>query len=319
MSLNLLLSVIVPVYNCEKYISDCLSSIVSDIDEEECELILINDGSTDNTREIVKKFKGKNIKFYDNENHGVSYSRNFGISKAKGKFLMFVDADDVLDIGWYEMIKKDIESNEDFIIYTSKNIDTSKIYNYITGFNSKKICLGGPFSRVIKSKIVHENNILFDEHLINGEDMIFNCMVLNKCSKIKVVYKSFYLYRNTPNSLTKKFDERIFENDYRFNTVLADIIPNQKEIISFSKMNGLYTILDRISYCKSMKSALRYFEMVNKSFYFKDEFDKLFLSNFVKVIVWLYSNRRYKTVYCVLKLKNKFKNLFKGKENFVRI
>ena len=84
-----ILSIIIPAYNCEKYICQCLESIIS---YKNIEIIVINDGSTDNTKELLEKYT--KIKFYNNENYGVSYTRNFGIKEATGKYIMFIDSDD---------------------------------------------------------------------------------------------------------------------------------------------------------------------------------------------------------------------------------
>ena len=85
-------SIIIPVYNSEFYIKRCLDSVAN---IKNAEIIVINDGSTDNTLEILKGYK--NIKIINNENYGVSHSRNCGIKEATGKYIMFVDSDDYLN------------------------------------------------------------------------------------------------------------------------------------------------------------------------------------------------------------------------------
>ena len=94
------LSIIIPAYNAENYIEKCLNSIE---DKDSIEIIVINDGSTDKTMEILNKYK--NIKIINNTNHGVSYSRNSGLKVASGKYIMFVDSDDYLncDVDKYDL------------------------------------------------------------------------------------------------------------------------------------------------------------------------------------------------------------------------
>ena len=112
------LSIIVPIYNVELYLEECLQSLI--IDDNDIEYILINDGSTDNSLEICKKFeKQSNVKIYNNTNHGVSFTRNFGISKAKGKWVMFVDSDDLLVSKWNLKISKYFDKKEDVLFFSS--------------------------------------------------------------------------------------------------------------------------------------------------------------------------------------------------------
>uniref|UniRef100_UPI004029BBEB glycosyltransferase family 2 protein n=1 Tax=Eshraghiella crossota TaxID=45851 RepID=UPI004029BBEB len=86
------LSIIIPVYNAEKYIEECLDSIISEIDEQ-VEVLLLDDGSTDHSYQMIKNYERKNIRIFHHENHGVSYTRNQGGEEAAGEFLMVVVAD----------------------------------------------------------------------------------------------------------------------------------------------------------------------------------------------------------------------------------
>ena len=84
------ISIIVPIYNAEKYIKICLDSLINQT-KKELEFILINDGSTDNTEKIIKKYKDPRIKYYKNKNQGIGKTRNFGIEKSTGKYIMFLE------------------------------------------------------------------------------------------------------------------------------------------------------------------------------------------------------------------------------------
>ena len=117
------LSIIVPIYNKEKYIKECLESIIKGIElnnygylkkEDNIEIILINDGSTDKSKTEYEKYiktlkletkKIVDIKIYENKNNGVSYTRNFGIEKAQNEYIFYVDADDKLEENWFKIIK----------------------------------------------------------------------------------------------------------------------------------------------------------------------------------------------------------------------
>ncbi|MBQ9920107.1 MAG: glycosyltransferase family 2 protein, partial [Clostridia bacterium] len=105
MELNKKVSIIVPVYNVAEYLEDCLNSLVNQ-SYENIEIISINDGSKDNSLEILKTFAEKDlrIKVFDNENHGVSYTRNFGIKNCTGDYIAFVDSDDIVAKNYIEVL-----------------------------------------------------------------------------------------------------------------------------------------------------------------------------------------------------------------------
>ena len=114
------ISIIIPIYNGEKFIKKCLDSILANYNKN-YEVIIINDGSTDGTREILNNYKEENIKIINNNNNGVSFSRNLGIKLATGKYIMFVDIDDYLSSNWYEIIKEEIQKSDIEVGIFSKN------------------------------------------------------------------------------------------------------------------------------------------------------------------------------------------------------
>ena len=110
------ISIIVPIYNAENYIKKCIDSLIHQT-KQELEFILVNDGSTDHTEEILLEYKDKRIKYFKNKNQGIGKTRNFGISKATGKYLMFVDSDDFLEKDACEVLyKKALQEDSDLVI-----------------------------------------------------------------------------------------------------------------------------------------------------------------------------------------------------------
>ena len=103
--MNVKVSVIIPVYNCEKYIEECIESLINQT-LQECEFIFVNDGSKDKSEEIIKKYadKDERITLINQKNSGVSVARNVGIKKAVGEYIGFVDADDYVDSNYYEKL-----------------------------------------------------------------------------------------------------------------------------------------------------------------------------------------------------------------------
>ena len=105
------ISVIVPIYNAEKYLNKCVDSLINQT-KKELEFILVNDGSTDKTEEIIKSYKDSRIKYFKNKNQGIGKTRNFGIEKATGKYIMFLDSDDYLKNNACEILYKSVEKTD---------------------------------------------------------------------------------------------------------------------------------------------------------------------------------------------------------------
>lgn len=220
-------SVIVPVYNSEKYLSRCVDSILNQT-YSDFELILINDGSKDRSLDIIKKYEilDSRIKVVDNENNGVSKTRNIGITLAKGEYIQFVDSDDFIDkdmlnyeVDMIEANKADLVMTGLFLDIESKNnIDTSiQTFETNISIGKKEVAdnvikrlngtyINSPVNKLYKKEIIIENSILMNEGMDLGEDLIFNLDYMKHCKSIVFSEKSFYHYcmKNEEN-LTSKF------------------------------------------------------------------------------------------------------------------
>lgn len=215
-------SIIVPIYNAEKYIAKCIESIINQTFSN-YELILINDGSTDNSIQIIKNYEKKydNIKVFNNKNRGVSYTRNFGLKNATGKYIMFVDADDFLENNCLENLLCNIEDGDiiisNYYRYYGKNkkiLKNGNIGNKVLGLDEfkeyffyyyRKNITNSPCARLYRKCIIDKYNLEFDEDYSLGEDLIFNLNYLKYVHKIVFVNDYLYYYRLTPNSLSNKF------------------------------------------------------------------------------------------------------------------
>ena len=173
------ISVIVPVYNCEKYIYDCIVSVLNQ-SYKNFELIIVNDGSTDNSiKKIINLISGhKNISILNKENGGVSSARNLGLKSAKGDWIAFIDSDDKIETDYLKNLITGsyIDDEIDMVISGFKTFGYSdslsnkfedKIYNNETlgalfSKRLKSICLGTPWGKLYKRNIIDDNKILFD-------------------------------------------------------------------------------------------------------------------------------------------------------------
>lgn len=233
---NIYLSIIIPVYNGEKYIKRCINSIIEQ-EIDFMEIILINDGSTDNTQTICEEFvqKYNNIKLINQENKGVSHSRNIGIQNASGKYVMFIDADDYL-VGHSlnnikELLTGDVDVlrysyilNDKKMIFTEKFFDLSrnrqKFFNEFFSKTNQNMSWG----QAVKRELLKD--IKFNKDIFYGEDELFNCQLYNKCKSIKYTDTVLYNYKQNDDSVSRDYKNskvrRKIENlIYVFNEIMS--------------------------------------------------------------------------------------------------
>lgn len=207
------LSIIIPVYNKEKYIRDCINSILAQTFTN-FEIIIINDGSTDNTIKILKSFKDSRIKLINTNNNGVSTARNIGINHASGQYIIFVDGDDTITPDYCERIVDDIikygcpdllifgltkiyPSGNTKIInpYTDGIIKISEFqHSFMTETSEKEGIYGYICNKAIKRKIVNEYDIKFNPEIKLAEDFDFWLSVYSAISSIAMSSYSGYNY-----------------------------------------------------------------------------------------------------------------------------
>ena len=232
-----LISVIVPIYNVEKYLNRCIESIVNQT-YKNLEIILVDDGSPDNCPQICDEWKEKDnrIKVIHKENGGVSSARNEGIKNANGEYISFIDADDTIDINTYLNIKNVINQCRSDIIdfgwqYVSKNNEITKNINklekntilskkYITEVilppllnieDKKYFVFDFVWNKIFKSEIIHTHNILFNDKRKTWEDRIFLVEFLKYANTYYSIDDFFYNYMDIPNSLSRRYSLDFFE------------------------------------------------------------------------------------------------------------
>ena len=237
-------SIIIPIYNSEKYISKCLDSVINQT-YKNIEILLINDGSKDSSINIIKEYakKDKRIVVIDKENEGVSKTRNLGIKKSTGDYIMFIDNDDYIDKTYVETYVKN--SNYDIVIgsYKRTDINDKILFKYNLDENSdwSKYVVLAPWAKLYKKDFLINNNIEFLDYGI-GEDVYFNLLCYSKTNSIKIIndFKYNWFYNNKSVSNTKqKGLKKIVDI-----TILLD------NILSFINLNEEYNkyFLERYIY-----------------------------------------------------------------------
>lgn len=209
-----LISIIVPVYNAENYLNKCIESLINQT-YNSLEIILINDGSTDNSRHICEKFakKDKRIKLINQKNSGVSVARNKGIDIAKGKYICFVDSDDYVSQEFVEKMFNHIKINRaDLAICNINKVNNKGIkYQDYTSFDKNIITkeeyyesinsFGGfLWNKIFKKSII--GNLRLEEDIYYCEDELFVINYVEKCNKISCINEPLYFYCTHSNSLS---------------------------------------------------------------------------------------------------------------------
>ncbi|MFN7250057.1 MAG: glycosyltransferase family 2 protein [Anaerobacillus sp.] len=230
-------SVIIPVYNAEEYLPDCIESLL-DQSLYDCEFIFINDGSKDGSQKVIENYREKDhrIVLINQENHGVSIARNKGLSLASGEYVGFVDADDYIENDMYEVLYTEAEiSNCDCIIsnfeseieghkvitkypfpvnvFLNRDYINKEILPYFIMFDN----LNTACNKLYKNKMIEEHNFKFPEGVSLGEDGMFNMYFFSQASSIKYIDYTGYHYREVKGSATRN----ILQKDY-FKRALED-------------------------------------------------------------------------------------------------
>ena len=223
-------SVIVPVYNTENYIEKCLNSLVNQT-LEDIEIIVINDGSTDDSENLIDKFIGKypnKIKYYKKENGGLSDARNYGLNYVTGEYIGFIDSDDYIELSMYEKMYNLAQNEQADIVecdFTWEYPDKIKIDTGIEYKDKEDLFTN---SRVMACNKIFKKDIIDDIKFPKGlryEDVEFFYKLLPNVNKIAVLKESLYYYIQRESSISNLQNERTAE----IFTILNNILEFYKE------------------------------------------------------------------------------------------
>ena len=209
-----LVTIILPVYNGEKYIERCIDSILKQTYSNFL-LIVVDDGSNDKTRSIVLNYEDNRIKFIHTKHFGVSNARNVGIENSKGKYITFVDADDEVSNDFIESLLNNFEKSVDIAMcqFTKKNkmYTNNKEIIFINQKEAYKYILDRKYGGYVWNKMflrdtIINKKIFFSTKLNMGEDTLFTATYLKYSKNIKIDSNKKYYYRKNDNQVTNKYD-----------------------------------------------------------------------------------------------------------------
>lgn len=332
-------SIILPVYNSEKYIAKTIDSILNQ-NYNNYELIIIDDGSTDNSANICEKYANNEdrICLYKRENYGVSKTRNFGLSRATGKYIMFVDSDDFYESNCIKtmvnvIVSKKVDlvscsysnfglSNNKFLLQDT--LITNKFNEYLEK-TQKNYLFNQIWNKIYKLEIIKSNKILFDENISIAEDLKFNIEYLKKCNSFCHINEVLYNYRVTTSGLGFRYRTdandikiellKVIEDEYSKNNLdkkyiffsylkqyiayFSNIIDNRNDLSNKQKKILIKKIIESPEYKEVMKKIKKYNNLKIKALAF-------ILTNNVNVIVMIaklanyYDRKNKKKIYGII-------------------
>lgn len=285
------ISLIIPAYNVDKYIEDCLYSCINqEVSPRTYEIVVVNDGSTDKTESIINRFIKENpkyqIKIISQENRGLSVARNIGVKYSTGEFIWFIDSDDWIRQSCLSEIISILELHPslDMLKFTATDVIGEKnIKRSITSCFDKGLITNGasllnfnpiPVCAtlyVVRKSLLIEKNIFFLQGVFH-EDMEFSPRLYNMASKVYVINKSFYYIRQTPGSITRSINPK---KSFDLFIIIRSLLQYMNKDKAKS-IKGFYQIIllclnssfKNISYCTKKDQALLIssFKELNLSF-----------------------------------------------------
>ncbi len=218
-----IVSVIIPVFNAEDTIKTCIERLLNQ-DYNNYEIVVINDGSTDKSLDILNEYKDK-IVLINQSNRGVSFSRNKGIEVAKGKYIAFCDSDDFVEINYISSMVERIDKKNSLVVGKYRKYDASgkyednkisyngtieltKEYSEIIFKLFENCCLQSPFCKLFNKQTIINNNIKFDDSMCFGEDTKFVLDYLKNVNSICTFDEIIYNYKYNSNSLTHRISDK---------------------------------------------------------------------------------------------------------------
>lgn len=243
---NELISVIVPIFNTERYLERCIDSIINQT-YHNLEIILIDDGSTDNSLKICNIYKEKDarIEVVHSENRGVSHARNLGIDIAKGEYIAFVDSDDYIEKNMYNELYIRIKEDETemAVCNFSNNKSLEELPIVITQFEFLSYILDKDKFRGFLTNKLYKRNLIdkqrLDEKIYICEDLMFNCEYALKCKSCSIIDKKLYNYELREDSAV---------NDSQYNPKRKTSLDVYERLIELYRINA-YESMNKLYCC----------------------------------------------------------------------
>lgn len=308
---NKLISIIVPVYNMEKYIDKCINSIINQT-YKNIEIIIVDDGSTDKSSKIIDKYKkiDKRIKFYHKKNGGLADARNYGLEKATGEYIGFVDSDDYIENNMYEKLYNNLIKYKADISVVNYNLVYEKDFNYKKNFKeiSDKLIILNKMETI--KLLLDDNkfgnyawNKLYKRELFNNikypvgrkmEDLGTTYKIIEKCNRIVYDPIPLYNYLQRNNSIVNTINLSFFEDTYILTYERFIYLDNKYGFIKENHFNTIRLLLFCYSFINDKDNT--YKDVIKKIKLFKI-IDKLSYKEIIKFVVLRINNKLFKLLF----------------------
>ncbi|MBR2289906.1 MAG: glycosyltransferase [Clostridia bacterium] len=282
------LSIIIPVYNMSQYLNRCLESLENQTIFGELEVIIVNDGSTDNSLAICENFKKRhnNVKLFTKENGGVCSARNYGLDRATSDFICFLDSDDYVDYKYYEFLFN-LMTVEDYDIAIAGlsfdydgnlkrnrkgiSIKLNDNLSILKAFLSGKIISSNMTDKIFKSKIA--KNIAFVEGKRVGEDMyyIYNYLKEVTSANIDTNYRGYFYYQNSSSTMHSKKYEAFYDT-VDLSKRMVDDYKEGDELYKYAEAHFIHECCKYKEYCFNINNTSQ--DFTDKMKYVNDKIRK---------------------------------------------
>lgn len=316
------LSVIVPIYNVEKYLRECLDSLVLQ-NKKDIIFLLIDDGSKDNSTNIAKEYVEKDSRFlyFNKKNGGLSDARNYGVSKTDSDYVFFVDADDIVAENAIAKIEEKLSNSPDCVVFDVKYFweesDKTKIVPGIYDVDSDikgKLLASAPsaWNKVFKRELLLKYPEPVGRYY---EDLASTPLIVSECERIEYINEPLYFYRQRKGSIIYSFNEKCF-----------DIFKDFEEVLVFYKEKNLfdkyYEVLESLVIEHLLLYANKRFVQMNKPYeylkrstefinkYFNNPLDNKYykrMNRGDKLFIRLAYEGKVKLIKTIIKIKKIFK------------
>lgn len=345
-----LVSIIIPIYNAEKYIGTMLDSILGQT-YDLLDVILVNDGSTDETKRICMSYvkRDPRIRYLEQDNRGPSAARNRGLACAKGTYVLFADADDFIPAKAIEkLIKSAVETKADVVVGCFGEIRQPNGVHYIIVDKDEAICaalcgntylsnvagryqsavnMGATCGKLVKRELLQKYNLAFSENITHREDLLYFIHVYAYSGEICILYESVYVYRQiNKDSLVKRFHTKKIEELYAVTEALADFQKNIRSVddsvVYEFMMHTVYRGWDSyFAHCKNPMSVGKLYKELKK--YILDDkvrgyicrrsgrLDESF-SLFQRIVFYCMEKKQIAFLTLLAYTEKKFKNILEG-------
>lgn len=310
-------SIIVPVYNTKKYLEKCITSIINQTFKS-IEIILVNDGSTDDSLSLCRKLEksDRRIRVFSQKNSGPSCARNFGLQRANGDYILFIDSDDYIESNMVEeMYNIMIRGQYDMVMCNYDIIDGDKVRSKKTKFNGEYLIkdknvfleqlyttdfdiIPSPCNKLYKKDIINSNNIFFDERLSRAEDFWFNFEYLKNVKNVYVINKEFYKYVQNNNSIMHNFGDI---DCNRWTETRKKLLVENKKLdfdINYNKFykGYIYKYILYIKWLLKFKNNEAFFKYTNDQFFINSLYYTEELPYHIRIICYLIKMNQIKLV-----------------------